>query len=318
MEKRKYIEPDIITAVKGIDILTYLRQYEPGELVRCGNNSYCLRSHDSFKISNGKWFWHSRGIGGRSALDYLIKVKGMDFYDAVCLLIGNPDNVKVSYSFNQNTEAKTEKIFKLPEKNSDNRRMELYLMSRGISPKVIEYCVGCGLLYEDKKHHNAVFVGLDERMNPVHASFRATIPDRIMGDIAGSDKRYAFRLEATGEPVNTVHVFESAVDLLSYATILQMHKKDFTKKNLLSLDGISGKKMNEKNTPKMPVALEKYLENHPGTEEIILHLDNDEAGKIASENIKKICENFVNIKNSPPIFGKDVNDFLVRILTNSD
>lgn len=31
----------------------------------------------------GKWMWWSRGIGGRSALDYLIKVRGYDFVQAV-------------------------------------------------------------------------------------------------------------------------------------------------------------------------------------------------------------------------------------------
>jgi len=44
---------------------------------------YTLRSHDSLKISNGKWYQWSTGIGGISALDYLIKVQGMDFVSAV-------------------------------------------------------------------------------------------------------------------------------------------------------------------------------------------------------------------------------------------
>ena len=55
--------------------MTYLQNYEPRELVHFSGNVYCTRTHDSLKISNGKWYWHSRGIGGRSALDYLIKVK---------------------------------------------------------------------------------------------------------------------------------------------------------------------------------------------------------------------------------------------------
>ncbi len=39
----------------------------------------------SLKISNGKWIWWSRGIGGRSALDYLIKVKGYSFLEGKLL-----------------------------------------------------------------------------------------------------------------------------------------------------------------------------------------------------------------------------------------
>ena len=68
-----YIAPEVITEAKRMDLLTYLREYEPGELVKFSSNTYTTRTHDSLKISNGKWMWWSRGIGGKSALDYLIK-----------------------------------------------------------------------------------------------------------------------------------------------------------------------------------------------------------------------------------------------------
>ena len=77
-----YIAPEVITEAKRMDLLTYLREYEPGELVKFSSNTYTTRTHDSLKISNGKWMWWSRGIGGKSALDYLIKVRGMDFVQA--------------------------------------------------------------------------------------------------------------------------------------------------------------------------------------------------------------------------------------------
>ena len=69
-------------------MLSYLQTYEPRELKRSGPNEYCTRTHDSLKISNGKWCWNSQGIGGRTALDYLIKVRGMDFVGAVEALCG--------------------------------------------------------------------------------------------------------------------------------------------------------------------------------------------------------------------------------------
>lgn len=62
--------------------------YEPNNLVRVGGSVYCTREHDSLKISNGKWYWWSRGIGGVSALDYLIKVKDYGFVEAVEALTG--------------------------------------------------------------------------------------------------------------------------------------------------------------------------------------------------------------------------------------
>ena len=66
-----------------MDLLTYLKNYEPSELVHFGGSTYCTRTHDSLKISNGKWCWFSRGIGGKTALDYLIKVREIPFTEAV-------------------------------------------------------------------------------------------------------------------------------------------------------------------------------------------------------------------------------------------
>ena len=74
----RYIAAEDIAKAKEMDLLTYLRNYEPQELVHVSGNTYCTREHDSLRISNGKWCWFSQGIGGRSALDYLIKVKGID------------------------------------------------------------------------------------------------------------------------------------------------------------------------------------------------------------------------------------------------
>lgn len=50
-----YIAPEIITEAKRMDLLTYLRNYEPHELVKFSGNTYTTRTHDSLKISNGKW-----------------------------------------------------------------------------------------------------------------------------------------------------------------------------------------------------------------------------------------------------------------------
>ena len=81
-----YVAPEVVQRVKQIDLLTYLKNYEPYELVHFSGNTYSTRTHDSLKISNGKWMWWSRGIGGRSALDYLIKVRGYDFVQAVQMI----------------------------------------------------------------------------------------------------------------------------------------------------------------------------------------------------------------------------------------
>ena len=85
--KSQWIPRDTVARVKRLDLLAYLERYDPHELVRVSRDVYATRTHDSLKISNGKWCWWSQGIGGRSALDYLIKVRGMGFQAAVLHLM---------------------------------------------------------------------------------------------------------------------------------------------------------------------------------------------------------------------------------------
>ena len=83
-----YVTKGQIAAAREMDLLTYLRRFEPEELVHIGGDTYATRTHDSLKISNGKWYWFSRGFGGYNALDYLIKVKEVPFMEAVERITG--------------------------------------------------------------------------------------------------------------------------------------------------------------------------------------------------------------------------------------
>ena len=96
-----YIPPSVVREVKRMDLLTYLKNYEPYELVHFSGNTYTTRTHDSLKISNGKWMWWSQRTGGRSALDYLIKVRGYSFLEAVELLAERA-NIQPSLSVSEN------------------------------------------------------------------------------------------------------------------------------------------------------------------------------------------------------------------------
>lgn len=65
--------------------------------------------------------------------------------------------------------------FVLPEKNADMRRVYGYLIhERCIDRGVLNHFIKNGLIYEDAKHHNAVFVGVNSDGIPVHAHKRAT------------------------------------------------------------------------------------------------------------------------------------------------
>ena len=51
-----YISKEDLEQARRIDLLTYLKACEPDELVSMGHEKYKLKSHDSLKLSNGKWF----------------------------------------------------------------------------------------------------------------------------------------------------------------------------------------------------------------------------------------------------------------------
>ena len=78
------ISDEQIQQARDVDLISYLRSYEPQSFRKCGADEYCMKEHDSLKIStNGKWNWFSRGFGGYGALDFLIKVRGYEFAEAV-------------------------------------------------------------------------------------------------------------------------------------------------------------------------------------------------------------------------------------------
>jgi len=303
-----YIAPEVITEAKRMDLLTYLREYEPSELVKFSSNTYTTRTHDSLKISNGKWMWWSRGIGGKSALDYLIKVRGMEFVEAVQTIMGNGS---VSFPVYENTNSYENQPLLLPEKSPTADVVFDYLFRRGIDFEIINYCLDNELIIESLPYHNAVFIGYDKEKEPKYAAYRATNQSRIMGDCTGSKKQFSFRLTAdnTGE----VHLFECAIDLLSYATLMKIEGKDWRQFNLVSLAGVYSPKKNMEES-KIPVTIRKLLEEDKSIKRIVLHLDNDIAGRKATKVLQTLLSGEYEVVDDPPQYGKDVNDFLCKRL----
>jgi hypothetical protein len=154
---------------------------------------------------------------------------------------------------------------------------------------VLETCLASGHLYESRNYHNAVFVGFDHQGEPRYAAIRGTTSTRYMGEVPGSDKRYAFSLPAA-ENSTELHLFESAIDLLSYCTLLMFRGKDWRQVHLLSLAGIH-----------------RPAENK---DESALHLDNDEPGHVAAEMIEQQLNQSYRLENEPPA-QKDVNEDLM-------
>lgn len=293
----KHVSPDELKQARQCDLLTYLQATQPQELVELRNSVYCLRSHDSLKISNGKWYWWSRGIGGRSALDYLIEVEGIPLVEAVQKINAMEGTEKTVPSI----YVPSHKPFVLPERNSNNDRILQYLQMRGIDREVIEMCIAFDTLYEDVRH-NCCFVGFDETRSPRYAMLRSSDPNRsFLQEVAGSDKRFSFSLPPTES--TKLYITESAIDTLSLYVL-----RDFAPDNYLSIAGA--------NTPRgnmLPLALEHYLAMHQQIESICLCLDNDRAGIQAAKAIQARLPEQYRTELLPPKEGKDYNEQLMRM-----
>jgi hypothetical protein len=85
------------------------------------------------------------------------------------------------------------------------------------------------------------------------------------GGSEGSDKHFSFSIPARNE-CRKLHLFESAIDLLSHGTLELLSGKDWRQENCLSLAGIyMPKKIIEESTP--PAALIQYLKDFPQIKE---------------------------------------------------
>ena len=86
----------------------------------------------------------------------------MDFVSAVRLL---NEMAPVAVSFQPAKAAPVKphepRPFTLPTPDRNAEAVAAYLMHRGISPKVLRYCVGSGILYQTTRgnYRNCVFVG---------------------------------------------------------------------------------------------------------------------------------------------------------------
>lgn len=144
------LDPAVIEQARQMDLLTYLQHYEPSNLRRVAGNVYCTREHDSLKISNGKWYWWSRGFGGVSALDYLIKVKEYSFVEAVQTLTGEASNWIPPPPAQKKEEPKE---LLLPKRFKNCDRVVQYLFGRGIDYQLIQDCVADCTIFESAEYH---------------------------------------------------------------------------------------------------------------------------------------------------------------------
>ena len=250
--------------------------------------------HDSITLRGSTWFDHKNQVGG-GAIKFMQEFYDMDFQTAVQELLGQRVT-PLSHSPPKAIAKEEKKEFKLPEANANMHRVYAYLIKqRFIAPEVITHFAKQHTLYEDKEHHNAVFVGIDENGVPRQASKRSTnsYGNSFRITCQGSDTRYSFA--HFGES-KRLYVFEAPIDMMSFLTL---YPKDWQKHSCIAMNGVYEN------------AVLAALKNHSNLSEVILCVDNDEGGIEATDRLRDILnENgYSNVKRLAPPY-KDWNEVL--------
>ena len=250
--------------------------------------------HDSITLRGSTWFDHKNQVGG-GAIKFMQEFYDMDFQTAVQELLGRTVT-PLSHSPPKAIAKEEKKEFKLPEANANMHRVYAYLIKqRFIAPDIISYFAKQHTLYEDKEHHNAVFVGVDENGVPRQASKRSTstFGNAFRITCEGSDTKYSFSHFGKS---SRLYVFEAPIDMMSFLTL---YPKEWQKHSYIAMNGVYEN------------AVLTALKNHSNLSEVILCVDNDEGGIEAVDRLRDILnENgYSNVKRLAPPY-KDWNEVL--------
>lgn len=283
----------------GVDLAEFLRMR--GEKLEKAGREYKLiyhdgsGKHDSITIHGTAWFDHKNQVGG-GAVKFMRYFYGMDFQTAMNELLGRSVAPIAHSPPKAAVPDEKPKKFRLPKANLDMHRVYAYLIKqRFISPEIITHFAKKRLIFEDAKHHNAVFVCVDGNGVPRQAHKRSTNsfgkPFRITCE--GSDTRYSFAHFGNSEKL---FVFEAPIDMLSYLTL---HPENWQQHSYIAMNGVYEN------------AVLTALKNRSNLSEVVLCTDNDEGGIDAAERLTDIlCENgYESVSRIAPQ-NKDFNEDL--------
>ena len=248
-----------------VDLVDFLRHR--GEKLLPSGHEKRLDSDHSITVRGNEWYDHEAEKGG-GPISFAQTFYHLSYPDAVTLLLDGLSAGACSPAGKQDEVEK--KQFQLPPANYTMRRVYAYLMKkRRIDWEVITAFVRAGLLYEDAKYHNAVFVGLDEHGVARHAHKRSTNSSgkAFRQNVEGGDPRYSFRWLGGDD---SLYVFEAPIDLLSYITL---YPDGWGRHNYVACCGVS------------PLPVMEALRRMDQPRQVFLCLDNDAAGQAANQRM---------------------------------
>ena len=297
-KKRSFSKEEIEKAAN--TNIIYFLESKGYSFKRVGVNRYAMRGHDSLAFFADKNDWHSfKDNMGGNLINFLQYYENKTFIEAVSEILGK--SIDETVSKKHKIVPEEEKIEKgeliLPLKNSTNKHAYAYLTKeRLIDEEIVNSLIKNSTIYENDKK-SVVFLSKDIENNTKSVFVRSTNTEKKFRQFAkNSDRDYGFSIKGKN---NTLFIFESAIDLLSHATMSKMLGKDWQADNRLSLNGTYEK------------AFDKFLEENKNIDKVILFLNNDKAGLEVGRKIVAKHENNYNIRTFiSKENGKDINDVL--------
>ncbi len=251
-----------------VDLVEFLRR-QGEKLIRSGPE-YRMASDHSVTVRGNEWYDHASKEGG-GPISFAQNYFGLSYPEAVTRLLGGEQDRVYEPAPPKKEEPK--KKFIQPPAGREMRRLYAYLLKkRLIDREVLNTFVRAGLVYEDEKYHNAVFIGKDEHGVVRHAHKRNTndTGKTFRINVEGSNPRYSFHWNGTSD---RLYVFEAPIDLLSFLTL---YPKSWQQHSYVALCGVGEQ------------AILWMLEQNPEIRRPILCLDHDAAGIEAAGRLKEI------------------------------
>lgn len=255
--------------VNMIDLLKLLN--EP--LLKRGKE-FRWQKHDSISFSQNKWYQHSRDDGGLP-VKFLTTFFDFNQASAIDFILSHFDLDPV-----ETNATRLDTTLVVPTPDYTNQTVLTYLtIFRLIDKHVLSQFMDSGLIYQDRKYKNCVFVGKDKsgRIRHVHKRSTNLTESTYKGNILGSDAAYSFSWIGSS---SNLFVFEAPIDMLSYITL---NPQDWQQHSYVALCGLADE------------AIHRIMHDFSFINKIVLCLDNDIPGQETNIKIQQSLQQSPNI-----------------------
>jgi hypothetical protein len=281
------------------DLVDLLRRN--GETLKRSGSEYQWGEGSNKVTIRGNTWYHQYDQRGGDAIDFVQRFYRKSFPDAVQYLLSQ-NGITITPAQQQQRQTKEEKVFTLPPRNDNMRRVYAYLLHhRKLDRDVINAFAHRNFIYESADTHNVVFVGCDRNGHPRHAQKRSTASQgNYKGNVAGSQMEHAFHWHGSSE---YVFLFEAPIDMLSF---ISMTKDGWQQHSYAAACSVTDK------------VLFQMMKDNPHIKYVFICFDNDEAGQSAGLSL---CGKLTGMNIPSSILTprcKDWNEDLVQSLDEAE